>query len=98
MPSWSAGGAVASRAEAHAAVEAHRVLVNGAVADKPARLVAAGDALVIAGPPARFVGRGGDKLDAALEQFEIDVDRPTLPRRRCVDGRVHGLPARTGSE
>ena len=50
-----------------------RVLVNGAVAEKPARLVAAGDALTVAGPPPRFVGRGGEKLDAALEQFGIDV-------------------------
>ena len=49
------------------------MLVNGAVADKPARLVAAGDAVVVAGPPPRFVGRGGEKLDAALDAFAIDV-------------------------
>ena len=29
--------------------------------------------LVVTGPPARFVGRGGEKLDAALEHFGIDV-------------------------
>ena len=50
-----------------------RVLVNGAVADKTARLVAAGDASVVAGPPPRFVGRGGEKLDAALAHFAVDV-------------------------
>ncbi len=66
-------GLVSSRGEAHDAVAAKRVLVNGAVAEKPARLVAAGDALVLAGPPARFVGRGGEKLDAALEHFAVDV-------------------------
>jgi 23S rRNA (cytidine1920-2'-O)/16S rRNA (cytidine1409-2'-O)-methyltransferase len=66
-------GLAASRDEAQLAVEARRVLVNGAVADKPARLVATGDAVVITGPPARFVGRGGEKLDAALERFGIDV-------------------------
>jgi 23S rRNA (cytidine1920-2'-O)/16S rRNA (cytidine1409-2'-O)-methyltransferase len=28
---------------------------------------------MLAGPPPRFVGRGGEKLDAAIEQFGIDV-------------------------
>lgn len=28
---------------------------------------------MLLGPPARFVSRGGEKLDAALEQFAIDV-------------------------
>jgi 23S rRNA (cytidine1920-2'-O)/16S rRNA (cytidine1409-2'-O)-methyltransferase len=66
-------GLVASRADAQAAVADLQVLVNGAVADKPARLVAPGDALVVTGPPPRFVGRGGDKLDAALAHFGLDV-------------------------
>ncbi len=47
--------------------------MNGAVADKPARLVAPGDAVIVSGPPPRFVGRGGEKLDAALAAFGIDV-------------------------
>ena len=33
----------------------------------------AGDALVVTGPPPRFVGRGGEKLDAALDASAIDV-------------------------
>jgi 23S rRNA (cytidine1920-2'-O)/16S rRNA (cytidine1409-2'-O)-methyltransferase len=66
-------GLAASRTDAQASVAAGRVLVNGAPADKPARLVAAGDAVVVEGPPPRFVGRGGEKLDAALEHFGIDV-------------------------
>jgi 23S rRNA (cytidine1920-2'-O)/16S rRNA (cytidine1409-2'-O)-methyltransferase len=49
------------------------VLVNGAIADKPARQVAPGDQLLISGPPPRFVGRGGLKLDCALDAFGIDV-------------------------
>ncbi|MET0908648.1 MAG: TlyA family RNA methyltransferase [Ilumatobacteraceae bacterium] len=64
---------VASRSEAQALIADHRVLVNGSVADKPARQVAAGDALVVAGPPARFVGRGAEKLDHALHVFGLDV-------------------------
>jgi 23S rRNA (cytidine1920-2'-O)/16S rRNA (cytidine1409-2'-O)-methyltransferase len=54
-------------------IEGGRVLVSGAVADKPARLVGPGEALVVSGPPRRFVGRGGEKLDAALEAWAIDV-------------------------
>jgi 23S rRNA (cytidine1920-2'-O)/16S rRNA (cytidine1409-2'-O)-methyltransferase len=66
-------GLATSRTEAQADVAAGRVLVNGAVADKAARMVAPGDAVLIEGPPARFVGRGGEKLDAALAAFDIDV-------------------------
>ena len=62
-----------SRTEAQALIAANRVLVNGSIADKSARQVAPGDALVIDGPPARFVGRGADKLDHALDAFGIDV-------------------------
>ncbi len=62
-----------SRTEAQALIAANRVLVNGSVADKPARQVAPGDALVIEGPPARFVGRGAEKLDHALDVFDLDV-------------------------
>jgi len=66
-------GLAVSRTEAAGAIDARRVLVNGTVADKSARLVAPGDAVTIEGPPPRFVGRGGDKLDAALEHFGVDV-------------------------
>jgi 23S rRNA (cytidine1920-2'-O)/16S rRNA (cytidine1409-2'-O)-methyltransferase len=62
-----------SRTEAQALIAANRVLVNGSVADKAARQVAPGDAVVIDGPPPRFVGRGGRKLDHALDVFDIDV-------------------------
>ncbi len=47
--------------------------VGGAPASKPSRLVAAGDPIVVLGPGPRFVSRGGDKLDAALDRFAIDV-------------------------
>ena len=62
-----------SRTEAQALIAANRVFVNGSIADKPARQVAPGDALVIDGPPARFVGRGAEKLDHALDAFGVDV-------------------------
>ncbi|MEM8618308.1 MAG: TlyA family RNA methyltransferase [Actinomycetota bacterium] len=66
-------GLATSRTVAAALIDQRRVLVNGAVADKPARQVAAGDALVVEGPPPRYVGRGGRKLEGALARFDIDV-------------------------
>ncbi|MEY2446038.1 MAG: rRNA (cytidine1920-2-O)/16S rRNA (cytidine1409-2-O)-methyltransferase [Ilumatobacteraceae bacterium] len=62
-----------SRTEAARAIEAGLILVNGSLADKPARLVDPADAVVVQSPPSRFVSRGGDKLDAALDRFGIDV-------------------------
>jgi 23S rRNA (cytidine1920-2'-O)/16S rRNA (cytidine1409-2'-O)-methyltransferase len=50
------------------------VTVGGALATKPARLVAPGEPVELLGDPPRFVSRGGEKLDAALEQFGLDVD------------------------
>ncbi|MEY2401236.1 MAG: rRNA (cytidine1920-2-O)/16S rRNA (cytidine1409-2-O)-methyltransferase, partial [Ilumatobacteraceae bacterium] len=66
-------GLVLSRTEAAHAIDARLVLVNGSIADKPARLVDPADAVVLQGPPSRFVSRGGDKLDAALEAFGVEV-------------------------
>ena len=66
-------GLVPSRAEASQLIEDKRVLVNGSIADKASRQVHPGDSVVVAGPPARFVSRGGEKLDAALARWAIDV-------------------------
>lgn len=49
------------------------MLVGGALAERASRLVAAGEAVELLGPPRRFVSRGGEKLDAALERFSVDV-------------------------
>jgi 23S rRNA (cytidine1920-2'-O)/16S rRNA (cytidine1409-2'-O)-methyltransferase len=54
-------------------VRAGRVLVGGAVVERPARLVSSADPVVVDAPPARFVGRGGLKLDAALDRFGLQV-------------------------
>jgi 23S rRNA (cytidine1920-2'-O)/16S rRNA (cytidine1409-2'-O)-methyltransferase len=43
-------------------------------------MVEAGEAVQLVGPPPRFVGRGGEKLDAALDRFGVIVDG-----RRCLD-------------
>ena len=49
------------------------MLVAGAPADKAARLVSPAEPIDVVGPPPRFVSRGGEKLDAALEHFGVDV-------------------------
>ena len=66
-------GLVETRQQAQDAIAAGRVLVAGAVADKPARMVAPDQPVVLQGPPPRFVSRGGEKLDAALEHFGVEV-------------------------
>jgi 23S rRNA (cytidine1920-2'-O)/16S rRNA (cytidine1409-2'-O)-methyltransferase len=73
-------GLAESADDAVALIEAGVVRVQGAVADNAARMVAPGDAMVIDGPPPRFVGRGGEKLDAGLDAFSIDV-----AGRRAID-------------
>ena len=50
------------------------MLVGGSVADKSSRLVSTADPVRLQGAPARFVGRGGEKLDAALDRFALDVN------------------------
>jgi 23S rRNA (cytidine1920-2'-O)/16S rRNA (cytidine1409-2'-O)-methyltransferase len=66
-------GLASSRERAQSDIAAGRVLVAGAVADKAARLVAPGEPLQLLGPPPRFVSRGGEKLDAALDRFAVPV-------------------------
>jgi 23S rRNA (cytidine1920-2'-O)/16S rRNA (cytidine1409-2'-O)-methyltransferase len=66
-------GLVDSRQEAQAAVAAGTVLVSGTRAEKPARLVAPDEPVVLLGPPSPYVGRGGLKLRAALDRFPIAV-------------------------
>jgi 23S rRNA (cytidine1920-2'-O)/16S rRNA (cytidine1409-2'-O)-methyltransferase len=61
-------------------VLAGRVIVSGAPATKPERLVDPAEPIEMAGPPAPFVSRGGEKLDAVLDELGIDVRG-----RRCLD-------------
>jgi 23S rRNA (cytidine1920-2'-O)/16S rRNA (cytidine1409-2'-O)-methyltransferase len=66
-------GLAPSRTAARDLVEAGRVRVSGARALKPARLVDPGEALLVEGEGPRFVGRGGDKLQGAIERFDLAV-------------------------
>jgi 23S rRNA (cytidine1920-2'-O)/16S rRNA (cytidine1409-2'-O)-methyltransferase len=48
-------------------------MVRGVPSTKAARMVDADDPVALVGPGPRFVSRGGDKLDAALDRFGVDV-------------------------
>jgi len=65
-------GLAESRAKAQALIMAGQVRVADQVALKPATAVQANSILTVDSGP-RFVSRGGEKLDAALEAFTIDV-------------------------
>ena len=63
-----------SRERAVEVIAELRVTVGGAIADKASRLVAPGDVIAVRGPARRFVSRGGEKLAAALDEFEVSVE------------------------
>jgi 23S rRNA (cytidine1920-2'-O)/16S rRNA (cytidine1409-2'-O)-methyltransferase len=77
-----ARGLATSRAQAQALIMAGRVTSGPRRIEKPGALLAEDVELAVA-PGARFVSRGGEKLDHALEVFAahgLDV-----ARRRCLD-------------
>jgi 23S rRNA (cytidine1920-2'-O)/16S rRNA (cytidine1409-2'-O)-methyltransferase len=67
-------GIAASRTEAQIAIGRGHVTVAGRLAGKASTLVAPEESISVARPARRFVSRGGDKLDAALERFGLRVD------------------------
>jgi 23S rRNA (cytidine1920-2'-O)/16S rRNA (cytidine1409-2'-O)-methyltransferase len=64
-------GLATSREIAARTILAGGVKVNGAVVDKPAKLIAL-DALIEVEKPAPYVSRAGEKLAAALDAFSIN--------------------------
>ncbi|MEB3306570.1 MAG: TlyA family RNA methyltransferase [Cyanobacteriota bacterium] len=73
---------VVSRQQAQQLIRAGRVRSGDRILDKPGLEVRSGCALSIETPP-RFVSRGGEKLDAALEQWPIHVRD-----RVCLDAGI----------
>jgi 23S rRNA (cytidine1920-2'-O)/16S rRNA (cytidine1409-2'-O)-methyltransferase len=76
-------GLVRSREEARQVVELNRVQVDGAPVRKPSSLVRRDQTLKVGGPPPRFVSRGGEKLQHALDTFDLDVQGG-----RCLDAGI----------
>jgi 23S rRNA (cytidine1920-2'-O)/16S rRNA (cytidine1409-2'-O)-methyltransferase len=71
---------VASRERARALILAGRVLVNEQKVDKPGASVASDANVRLLGEDMPYVSRGGLKLQAALDQWHIDVSG-----RACLD-------------
>jgi 23S rRNA (cytidine1920-2'-O)/16S rRNA (cytidine1409-2'-O)-methyltransferase len=72
-------GHAQSRSEARAAIRAGLVKVDGEVLDKPSRAIAEGSAILY-GRPHPYVSRGGIKLAAALDHFDLSPEG-----RVCLD-------------
>jgi 23S rRNA (cytidine1920-2'-O)/16S rRNA (cytidine1409-2'-O)-methyltransferase len=65
-------GLAESRAQAQRSIRAGVVRVAGQVADKPGTQVVTDAEITLQARP-RFASRGGEKLEAALVRFELDV-------------------------
>ncbi|HEX2089875.1 MAG TPA: TlyA family RNA methyltransferase [Actinomycetota bacterium] len=66
-------GIVKSRTEAAEAITAGKVVVGGRPAAKASSLVSPSEPIHVTAPVRRFVSRGGEKLDAALDRFAIST-------------------------
>jgi 23S rRNA (cytidine1920-2'-O)/16S rRNA (cytidine1409-2'-O)-methyltransferase len=64
---------VPSRQRAQALVLAGKVLVNGQKVDKSGALIDAASEIRLLGDDLKYVGRGGLKLERALQHWKIDV-------------------------
>src|SRR5215472_12329729 len=73
-------GLVPSRERARALILAGRVLANQQKVEKPGITVNADAAIRLLGEDLRYVSRGGLKLEAALDHWQIDVSG-----RGCLD-------------
>jgi 23S rRNA (cytidine1920-2'-O)/16S rRNA (cytidine1409-2'-O)-methyltransferase len=59
-------------------IMAGQVEVDKALADKPGHLIPISSSVSLRNRPSPFVSRGGLKLEAALQQFSVDVKGQTL--------------------
>lgn len=66
-------GLADSRSEAARLIEAGHVTVSGTFADKSSRLVGADEPIAVV-VEKKFVSRGGEKMQYALDEFSISVD------------------------
>ncbi len=71
---------VKSRSAAAEMIKSASISVNGSVITKPSFTVNDGDSVFITGEVLKYVGRGGLKLEKALDFFSID-----LSGRTCLD-------------
>lgn len=80
-------GLASSPEAARSAVAAGQVVVSGGPATTAARLVGSADPVRVLAPGPPFVSRGGQKLAAALDQFQINAaGRSTLDAGSSTGG------------
>jgi 23S rRNA (cytidine1920-2'-O)/16S rRNA (cytidine1409-2'-O)-methyltransferase len=73
-------GLAGNPAEARRAIESGTVVVRGRPVSNPGSLVAAHEPIDVRAPDEAYASRGGQKLAAALDRFEVDP-----AGRRCLD-------------
>jgi len=73
-------GLTQSRERARALIMSGKVLINDQPADKPGAAVSDADMVILRGEDIRYVSRGGLKLEAALQSFDIKT-----AGRVCLD-------------
>ncbi len=71
-------GLVPSRARAQSLLMSGVVFIEGSRVDKTGTLVAEDSEIIIKEASRRYVGRGGQKLEAALCRFKIDVNEKVV--------------------
>ncbi len=80
-------GLAATRSEAKRVIDEGLVLIPGLPTPTPASLISPDDNIKIDGGAARFVSRGGDKLDRALARLDVQVkDRTWLDAGASTGG------------
>lgn len=67
-------GLAFSREKAQALIMAGSVLVEDRPVDKAGARISRSAAIRLRGEPLRFVGRGGDKLEGAIEHFQVILE------------------------
>jgi 23S rRNA (cytidine1920-2'-O)/16S rRNA (cytidine1409-2'-O)-methyltransferase len=67
-------GLSASRSEAALAIRSGKVVVSGSPAVKASTMVLPGESISVTAAARRFVSRGGEKLEAALDRFGVEVE------------------------
>ncbi|MEX1218081.1 MAG: TlyA family RNA methyltransferase [Acidimicrobiales bacterium] len=75
-------GLASSRERAQADITEGRVTVGGAPATKASRMVDASEAVLVHGPPPKFVSRAGAKLEGAVLAFGLE---PIIRGSRVLD-------------
>ena len=80
-----------SRKAAQSLIISGGVSLNGIPCTKPSQEVGEGDTVDIIGEQLRYVGRGGLKLEAALDKFALDI---TVPQRAASRTACYSMARR----